>query len=56
MYNGGVIWDKPQLPAYTNVMSGGGLINQGGIITLRNDGNTAVWQAQAGDGPNGEYV
>ena len=56
VYNGTVIWDKPQLPADTNVMSGGGLINQGGIITLRIIGNTAVWQAQAGDGPNGQYV
>jgi hypothetical protein len=56
VYNGQVIWDAPQLPEYTKVAGGGGLICQAGIITLRNDGNTAVWQAQAGDGPNGQYV
>ena len=45
VYNGQVIWDKPRLPAYTTVGFGGSLICQGGIVSLRSDGNANVWQA-----------
>jgi len=56
VYNNQIIWDAPQLPANATIGGGGALISQGGVVTLRTNGNIVVWQAQAGDGPNGEQV
>ncbi len=56
VYNNQIIWDAPQFPANATIFMGGALISQGGVVSLRTDGNIFVWQAQAGDGPNGEQV
>lgn len=57
VYNGTVIWDVPKLPANTtSVGFGGSLVLWGNYISLQAGNNSSVWKAQAGDGPNGQFV